>query len=326
MKTVLILSSEDDHSTDNVIKWINYFDRHVHVIRLHPVDIYQYSNLVSTDIEAPLVLELSNQRRISTKDISVIWYRKWHVALSNPQKKDKSFDNVLSVNSNLINEFNAFFHFFLYKIEQNNTVYWLNRINTVSPNKLKQLLIAKKNGLNIPHTFLSNQLSQKDFNKKMITKNMSDCLTLFDSKDVYSTLTSKVHIRDKDKSFFISLFQEEIQKELELRIFYLSGQCHAIAILSQNNQKTKVDYRNYDYVNPIREEYYQLPEKIIEKVRLFMTEMNLQTGSLDFILTKENEYIFLEVNPSGQYDIFNSCNIYPDKLIAQHLIEKYYEY
>ncbi|MDR3047884.1 MAG: hypothetical protein LBU51_09825, partial [Bacteroidales bacterium] len=57
-------------------------------------------------------------------------------------------------------------------------------------------------------------------------------------------------------------------------------------------------------------------------IDMFMQNMNLQTGSLDFILTPAGDYIFLEVNPCGQYDVFNSCNVYPDKLIAEHLISK----
>lgn len=49
-------------------------------------------------------------------------------------------------------------------------------------------------------------------------------------------------------------------------------------------------------------------------------------GSLDFILDKQGNYVFLEINPSGQYGLFDSCNIHPDKLIAEYLLKKHYEY
>jgi hypothetical protein len=49
--------------------------------------------------------------------------------------------------------------------------------------------------------------------------------------------------------------------------------------------------------------------------------MQLQTGSLDFIVDKDGNFIFLEVNPCGQYDIFNSCNFQPDRWIARKLLK-----
>ena len=51
-----------------------------------------------------------------------------------------------------------------------------------------------------------------------------------------------------------------------------------------------------------------------------MERTGLITGSLDFILTPSGEYVFLEVNPSGQYDMISKpCNYHLDKAIATFL-------
>lgn len=326
MKQLLILSVEDDVSTDNVMRWINYLEPNVDVIRLHPNDIYNNCELKSTSIEEPIILNLNYGKRLNTEKINVIWYRKWFTKLPYPHENKNNLYQLLQINRNLEEEFNIFFDFLIYKIENKKSIYWLNKRDYVFPNKLKQLLLAKEIGLKVPHTFLATNLNENIFSKKIITKNLSNCLNISSKNSVYCTLTSKVHPKDKNDKYSISLFQEEISKDIEIRVFYLSGKCYALAILSQTNSKTKIDYRNYDYENPNREEYYQLPPFLEKKINLLMKKLNLQTGSLDFILNESGEYIFLEVNPSGQYDIFNLCNINPDKLIAQHLIKKYYEY
>jgi glutathione synthase/RimK-type ligase-like ATP-grasp enzyme len=193
-------------------------------------------------------------------------------------------------------------------------------------NKLQQLQIADKIGLNIPHTFLKTHLNKQDFSSHLITKPMSDGIGLSIGNAYYKTYTSEVSQDICNKSFLISLFQQKIEKEIELRVFFLEKKCHTIAILSQSDPQTAIDYRNYNHSHFNRLEHYALPRDVSQKIELFMEHFNLQTGSLDFIIDKQGKHIFLEVNPSGQYGIFNACNIYPDKLIAEYLLKKHYEH
>ena len=121
--------------------------------------------------------------------------------------------------------------------------------------------------------------------------------------------------------FFPTLFQNEIEKAFEIRVFYLAGTCYSMAIFSQSNAKTTVDYRNYDFTKPNRNIPYKLPKEIECRIVDFMGYMNLDTGSLDFIYTTTGEHIFLEVNPVGQYGIVSrTCNYRLDKKLALHLM------
>ena len=52
-----------------------------------------------------------------------------------------------------------------------------------------------------------------------------------------------------------------------------------------------------------------------------MADLNLNTGSIDLIKTKNNDYFFLEVNPCGQYESLSfNCNYQLNKKIATWLI------
>jgi len=46
----------------------------------------------------------------------------------------------------------------------------------------------------------------------------------------------------------------------------------------------------------------------------------LNSGSIDILVTPNNEYVFLEVNPVGQFGMVSQpCNYYLEKRIAERL-------
>ena len=54
---------------------------------------------------------------------------------------------------------------------------------------------------------------------------------------------------------------------------------------------------------------------------MVFAELNLNCGSVDMIVDKNGEYVFLEINPVGQYGMVNEpCNYNLDHLIANYLI------
>src|SRR5699024_11613139 len=112
-----------------------------------------------------------------------------------------------------------------------------------------------------------------------------------------------------------------IEKQFEVRVFYLKGECFSKAIFSQNDQQTAEDYRNYNIEKPNRIIPFQLPVKIIKKTKKLMDEVGLDTGSLYFIVTKNNQYIFLEINPIGQFaDFYYQCNCPLEKQVVKELL------
>jgi hypothetical protein len=90
------------------------------------------------------------------------------------------------------------------------------------------------------------------------------------------------------------LFQERVEKAMDLRVVVIG--CHVFTIGIHSAQ---LDWR-LDYSN-LRYSVERLPVEIEDKVLSLVRTFGLQFSSMDFILTKRGEYLFLEMNPNGQF-------------------------
>jgi glutathione synthase/RimK-type ligase-like ATP-grasp enzyme len=196
-------------------------------------------------------------------------------------------------------------------------------------NKLNQLLVAVDCGLKIPSSIICNKKdSLRNFiakYEKVIFKPLTyHYEELNEDHYIESSGTCLLKSSDFQKYesyFFPTLFQEYIEKKYEVRVFVWQENIFAMAIFSQNNKKTKIDFRNYDYKKPNRRVPYALPPDILERIKRLMTKLDLTTGSIDLICNQYDEYIFLEVNPSGQFGMISEpCNFYIERFIAKKLI------
>jgi hypothetical protein len=96
------------------------------------------------------------------------------------------------------------------------------------------------------------------------------------------------------------ILQEYIPKKLELRITVVGKKIFPCAIYSQEAQgHGMVDYRGHE--DEVRHEVYKLPAEIEEKCFALLRELGLQYGSIDMIVTPDEEYFFLEINSNGQF-------------------------
>jgi len=198
-------------------------------------------------------------------------------------------------------------------------------------NKIDVLRVAEKIGLKIPPTIITGKKIElidfyNRYNGDIICKSLYEILNpSAAAKDGFliRSLTAKVdELNTMPESFYPSLFQQNIQKKYELRIFYLRGKCYSSAIFSQQNEKTKTDFRNYDLEFPNRMVPYQLPEYLEAQLKELMERLKLNTGSIDIMRGVDKKYYFLEVNPVGQYDFVSvACNYQLDKRIFEQLIE-----
>ena len=119
------------------------------------------------------------------------------------------------------------------------------------------------------------------------------------------------------KSFGPTLFQKKISKKYEIRSFFLNGKFFSMAVFSQNDPQTKTDFRNYNWKNPNRCVAFTLPNNIAIKLYKLMECLSLDTGSIDIIVDLNGDFIFLEVNPVGQFGMVSiPCNFKLEREIA----------
>ncbi|EJL69785.1 grasp-with-spasm system ATP-grasp peptide maturase [Chryseobacterium populi] len=196
-------------------------------------------------------------------------------------------------------------------------------------NKFQVLRMAKNIGIDIPKSILTNSKSKlidfyNDCHGEIISK-MHDMLLcdINETHSTYATYTEKIElsfINNLPDYFFIGHFQEKLEKEYEIRSFYLGGDIFSMAMFSQKNKQTSVDFRRYNRDSMNRRVTFKLPSVIEDQIRILMEKLNLNCGSLDIVKTKDR-YVFLEVNPVGQFGfVTGACNYHLHKKIAEYLI------
>lgn len=96
------------------------------------------------------------------------------------------------------------------------------------------------------------------------------------------------------------LFQRNIAKRFELRITVIDGEVLAAEIHSQTTKRTQLDWRHYDWSHTP-----YLPHALPDDVRARCVELTrrlgLRFGAIDMIVTPDGRYVFLEINPNGQW-------------------------
>lgn len=321
---ILILSTEFDVDTDNVCDWLIHYN--AKFFRLHPKDLLNNINeyRISKN-NKPQSLAFAD-KTLDIKRINVVWYRKWFSMSHITPFRHSNESNNISITKAIEKENKYINDYVFYLLKDKN---WIDKPIPLLSNKLYQLTNAMKVGINIPDTILTSRKENiSNFLKKhntLITKTIISQIKVECNNELYSSYTQMINENNIDsisETFYPSLVQEKIEKEYEIRVFYLDGKCYSMAIFSQSTKATTIDYRNYDYTNPNRHMPYKLPIGIENKINDFMCLIGLRTGSLDFIYSKNNDYVFLEVNPSGIFNnISTICNYNLDKKIAEYLIE-----
>ena len=309
MSKVLILSQAKlENSTDNLCKWLIYYQ--VPFLRFNGEDLFELDVLNDMPNDA---------------DYSLVWYRR---RISNYPHVDYSFkvphyNNSVALQKFLTDEFKAIYSLLFHTIELKK---WVNDPFVANAlNKVKVLQLAAKHHLKIPHTEVVTTRAGVahilGVHSNVIVKPLSEVIFLEGEEGThYKMLTKVIHrgnLNYVPERFFPSLVQEYIPKKMEIRAFYLFGKFYSMVIYSQNNKNTEADFRNYDLVRPNRTVPYQLPEEIELGLDALMKELNFNTGSIDLILTAKGEYIFLEINPEGQFGmVSHPCNYYLEREMA----------
>lgn len=320
---ILIISDENDHSTNEVIKWLLYLEEPF--IRLGQNKFINSIQLKIIEKEIILLLDIDGIS-LNYKDIKSFWYRKHCLELF----KDFKINHEVEFDKNdyftflFLSELNCLKEYLVFLFERKK---YIGNHDQRNANKLISFYNANAVGLKIPNTLISNKI---DFFKNIhpkeeyIIKPIQDLfVSNLDIETSFSSISpfNENYLDELESDFFPSCIQKYIDKKIELRVFYLDNEMYTMAIFSQLDDQTKLDFRNYNFNKPNRCVPYILPIKIKNKIKKFMKLMKLNTGSLDFILTNSNEYIFLEVNPSGQYGMIElNCFYNLDKLIATKLI------
>ena len=201
---------------------------------------------------------------------------------------------------------------------------WINHpVNDeVASRKVYQLKVATEAGLIIPKTCVT---SNPDHARAFIESlGIGEVIyKSFSASEQAWRETRLLKEEELDKLINVQyapvIFQECIHADLDLRITVIGDQIFPAAIYSQDTAY-KVDYRmNYHVAKIV---HHPLPDNINKQLLQLMRSLGLVYGAIDMRKRHNGEYVFLEVNPAGQWLFMENPTGMPiTKTLAHQLME-----
>jgi ATP-GRASP peptide maturase of grasp-with-spasm system len=318
MGKIVIISEDSDTTTTDIMLWILHYG--TDVVRINRDD---KTTKISRVCKEEVVIETENNK-ITIHPDDLVWSRRSGLFSIYPIQETDPY--LFQTKVFKFNEQRDLWISFYWWILLNCRYYGSPFAFTV--NKIHVLQIAEQTGILVPEwivtsykkdisSFLSRheKVALKPFNTFMFSK----------EEDTIKNLTkciSMKYISNIPDNFDPLIVQKYIDKKYEIRSFLFNDTFYSMAIFSQNDEKTQVDFRNYNEECPNREMPFKLNSKYEKKLLQLSKKLNLMTGSFDILIDQNDCYYFLEVNPVGQFGMVSyPCNYYIERNIAKHLIK-----
>jgi len=281
---ILIITHKEDYTSDFLIDKLN--NKGIKYKRLNCEDIDKINYSIDNNLEFTFDNEYS---------FKSVWFRRTKLPLiENAKFSERVYlqDEYEILLKNLFSVIDA---------------KWLSEPNSIyrAENKLLQLKLAREIGFNIPKTLVTNsKVELKTFyaknNQDIIIKPLGISRVIQDDSMtfLFTNHLKKEHI-DSIEEFDLTpcLFQNRIEKDLELRITVVGENVFSAGVDSQSNIETQLDWRK----SQLQFFKCKIPTDIENKCIEIVKRLNLRFGAIDIIKDVNGNYIFLEINPNGQW-------------------------
>lgn len=308
---ILIITREYDPHADEVIILLN--QRGIPVIRLHPRDfpLRASSAFRFEGGHVDASISLPDGRAFSPLKVRSAWYRKPE-ANELPQRPDPLWiDFMRGQTEHQVRGLWQMMH-----------CYWISPPAALraAEYKLNQLQLAQRLGLRLPKTLVTNDPDKvrqfyaaasqsviyKPLRSPSVVRVISDNQSLPDQHKIpllYTTVLTDKHMKYIDSiRWAAGIFQEYVPKKVELRITVMGHRIFAVEMHTQLHERTQHDWRRYtDNLKSVPYYPHNLPSALENRLLQMVDILGLQFGAIDMILTPEGEYVFLEINPNGQW-------------------------
>ena len=281
---ILIITHKEDYTSDFLINKLNQLK--INYKRFNCEDILKYEVTISPDFGYKILGE---------SNFKSVWYRRIKLPQLNfTDKKEHIF---------VLNEIDAFIKNLFLMIDAK----WLSdpfRINQAE-NKLFQLKLAAEIGFLLPNTLVTNnKLELFDFyfknNKDIILKPLYQS-KIYDEKSTYFIFTNQLredHILNLDDyDLTPCIYQNRIEKDYEVRVTVVGNKIFSARVNSQDDEQTKLDWRK----KKLKFQQTEIPKSIELKCIELVKRLELKFGAIDLIKDKNDNFVFLEINPNGQW-------------------------
>lgn len=208
--------------------------------------------------------------------------------------------------ANIEKEFAAFAQSLYLLLERNRFAVNPTQSNRSASLKPLQVVSAKSVGFNVPRTLIGNSPSDivgfhDECDGKVVFKPFSSSLWRRGNGATMvpvSMLTSSM-LRETDLSAAPGIFQEWIDKTLEVRVTVMGRATFAWEKRPQEDLASRVDW---SYMKKgVSYSRHDLPEEIRLLCTSLLSDLGLVFGCIDLMVDRHGSYFFIEVNPQGQW-------------------------
>lgn len=292
---ILVLTNEEDLTTDFVVRELHRDE----FVRVNTERLGQHGELTYEFDERGTVVTVGNEgRRLRAEKITAVYCRRNGVPEPHGDIDDPG------VRAFARSEFAALIDALAHLI----TAHWINHPHAVRRAEAKplQLATAQRCGLLVPRTAITNDPAHA----RAFAERETDGVIL-------KALTSpKVRIDGREHIMFTSLLpaeqlsiledvrlapcivQQHIPKAADIRVTVVGKDVFAVEIDSQSIPRAVVDWRA---ASDLPHRIHRLPGEVAASCAALCETLGLTFGALDFVLDRGGNYVFLEVNPSGQW-------------------------
>lgn len=295
---LVILSNKWDLTVDFVVRELR--QRSYPFLRLNTEDLVSEQATIMLPDRHILV---SKQERIYdlAKDVHVIWNRRPGKPYDDvPKDRRPSLATQRFVDDQ--------WYSWLEALQLLPDVTWINHphANDAMESKARQLWLASKMGFRIPTTLISNdpdkaRIYLRRFGGRMIIKALYSPLIEEQEQDFFIFTNEISEIASNDDARIRlnpCIFQEPMIPKTDYRVTVIGETVMSVRVDSENSSPVDLDWRRQK--EGLKFVHCNLPQDIEDLCRIYVRQNGLLFGAIDLV-EHNNEFVFLEINPNGEW-------------------------
>ncbi len=299
---ILILTNSADATTDFLIPKLEASG--ARFVRLNSDRIVTDCRLAVSSGKTVLTV---NGTAIKPSDVTSIWYRRPH-PIELPGKGN------VERRAHAESEWAEAIDGFLAQVPRYR---WINHPadNALASHKVEQLSRAEIHGLKVPDTLVTLSAQKlRQFYKahcgKLVCKPLASG-AIDDAAGHHVIYSSAVRETDLEHAELLSqcptLFQECINKQLDVRITYVDGSLVAVGLLAKTEAgQQRLDVRRNNMADVVHGRV-DIPVCVYDNLLKYVASYDLRFAAIDMAVDFEGNWIFFEVNPNGQWAWLDQC-------------------
>lgn len=296
---IVIITNREDYTADFLI--LELQRREADYVRFNTEDFPRSVQVVwqigESDVQGYFSFPSG---RVSFSDVQSVWYRRPVPPVPSAEIDDPTAYEFAVAESEAA----------IHGVWRTLDCFWVSHPDNLrkAESKLYQLKVARQAGFHVWSTILTNspeatQSFYRDQGGKVVYKPLrlgrlvrGETVSLIYTNPIAPSQTEEIN----QVAYAPCLFQEYIPKQVEVRVTVIGREAFSVEIHSQDVAASQHDWRRGETAL-LDHSPHELPFDVESRCVSLVSMLGLAFGAIDLILTPGGEYVFLEVNPNGQW-------------------------